>query len=140
MKIQHTSDSPILLKLTPNNPAEILENQERAKSFRQMKILHRLKDNGVLLVNIDPCGWVDFTEHTGEKPTIYSGIIRSVGAIGKIWHIFFSDNEEELEATANDMQRLKALFRVEHSGNLLGKEIFFTLDGEGNLGEIMAGK
>jgi len=66
MKVQHTVDSPILLKLIPEKPVEIMENQERAKSFRQMKILHRLKDNGVLLVNIDPCGWKDFTEYDIE--------------------------------------------------------------------------
>lgn len=62
MEIQHTMDSPILLKLVPKTPLDIFENGIRAESFLNMGIPHRVEQNGTLVLNIDP-NWRDFTDH-----------------------------------------------------------------------------
>ena len=54
MKVMHTIDSPILLKLIPESFAEAYENGKRAHSLEGMKIPHRVEDNGALILNIDP--------------------------------------------------------------------------------------
>ncbi len=66
MKIEHTIDSPILLKLIPETSKEIFENGERSASFRQMGIPHIVEDDGSLIFNIDPA-WKDFAEDRKDK-------------------------------------------------------------------------
>ena len=62
VRVKHTTDSPILLKLVPEKPMDIFENGLRSGSFKRMKIPHKVKEDGTLLINIDP-DWKDFTEH-----------------------------------------------------------------------------
>ena len=61
MKVKHTIDSPILLKLIPETPKETIANGERSASFRRMDIDHRVGDDGSLILNID-LDWEDFAE------------------------------------------------------------------------------
>ena len=67
MRIEHTSDSPILLQLIPDTPYDAFKNGLLSKSLSNMKIEHKVKEgDGTLLINIDPDGWKDFTEHGKE--------------------------------------------------------------------------
>ena len=66
MKVEHTSDSPILLKLIPETPLEAFKNGTMATKFSNMKIPHKVKDDATLVLNIDP-NWSDFTEHGEDK-------------------------------------------------------------------------
>jgi len=65
MKIKHTNDSPILLKIIPESPLEAFKNGAMAKSLKNMKIDHRVKGDGTLVLNIDP-DWKAFTERDGD--------------------------------------------------------------------------
>jgi len=62
MKIERTTDSPILLKLIPETPLDAFKNGVMARSFSNIDIEYRVKKDGTLVVNIDP-SWKDFTEH-----------------------------------------------------------------------------
>jgi hypothetical protein len=65
MKITHTTASPILLKLVPENVSDIIENGMRFNSLKDMGVPVKIKKkNGTLLINIDPDGWKDFDEHS----------------------------------------------------------------------------
>jgi len=66
MKVEHTSDSPILLKLIPETPLEAFENGIMAIKLLNMKIPQKVKDDATLLLNIDPT-WSGFTEHGEDK-------------------------------------------------------------------------
>jgi hypothetical protein len=61
MIINHTVDSPILIKLTPESLKEAFENGQRAESMKRMNIPHRVESDGSLVLNIDPV-WKDFAE------------------------------------------------------------------------------
>ena len=66
MKVKHTVDSPILLKLTPETPTEAFENGERSMSMKDMKIPHGVEEDGSLIFNIDPA-WKDFADDRKSK-------------------------------------------------------------------------
>ena len=66
MKIKRTQDSPILLKLVPETPLETIANGERSAAFKNMKIDHRIENDGSLIVNIDPA-WKDFADDRKNK-------------------------------------------------------------------------
>ena len=66
MKIEHTIDSPILIKLIPETSQEIFENGERSASFTRMGIPYRSEEGGALILNIDP-HWKDFAEDRENK-------------------------------------------------------------------------
>lgn len=61
MKIEHTTDSPILLKLIPETPIDAFTNGERAQSFSAMGIPHKVEDGGIIVLNIDP-DWPDWDD------------------------------------------------------------------------------
>jgi len=63
MKVEHTENSPILLKIIPETQLEVFKNGAMSESLSRMEIPHRFKKDGTLLVNVDPAGWKDFDEH-----------------------------------------------------------------------------
>lgn len=67
MKIELTEDSPILLKIIPETSQEVFSNGIITGKLIKMKIVHKIKENGTILLNIDPDGWKDFTEHGIEN-------------------------------------------------------------------------
>lgn len=69
MEIKRTQDSPILLRLIPETPLEIIANGRRSFAFRQMKIDHRIGKDGSLILNIDPA-WKDFADDRRKKTWI----------------------------------------------------------------------
>ncbi len=66
MKVKHTIDSPILLKLTPETSKEAFENGQRAQSMTSMKIPYRVENGGSLIFNIDPA-WKDFDKDREDR-------------------------------------------------------------------------
>jgi len=60
MIINHTVDSPILIRLIPETPKEIIDNAKRSVSLDSKHC--KLKDSGILLINVDE-NWHDFKEH-----------------------------------------------------------------------------
>jgi len=70
MKINHTHDSPVLLRLIPENEIDIIHNARRFSDLKCKRIY--LKGNGTLLINIDDT-WPNFKEHDVDRPESMKG-------------------------------------------------------------------
>jgi len=52
-------DSKFCSKFIPEKPMDVFENGLRSGSFKRMKIPHKVKGDGTLILNIDP-NWKDY--------------------------------------------------------------------------------
>ena len=63
MRIEHTPNPPILLKLIPETPLDGFRNEKLSVSLSKLEIEHKIEGSGTVVLSINSGGHTESDEH-----------------------------------------------------------------------------